>query len=351
MHRRIRHAALAVALGLAAPMAALAGDCWAPDAATATPPGVWARALNHAGERMRRDPAIQAIDRVRYRLHRSVSVPQHSGAPAAAEAHVMLHGPDTWQGACGLKPEADRLHGASLSVHLNNLRAVLNPLDIGGDAQPPFFVAPTETGRRAGHPVYDGRLLVLTVGRLPAFVPVSVGEYLQAWQRQLDHEQTTTRQDAQALQADEAQWREALAQLERSDPAAAADMRRTLAEARATARGEGASDPLGERAALRALRQSLSAARLASPAYVSSAAMERQRFGIARADEPGAQALVRVNPALWQGARPGDVRVVALEVYLNRSEAFDHPDTPLQAAARGWLSRVDPAIYADLLTP
>jgi hypothetical protein len=302
--------------------------------------------LARAGDLMRGDAAIHAMPEVRYRLHRSVSVSQHRGAPAAATAQVMLHRADAWEGRCGLKPWADRVHFGALSVHLNDLTSVLRPLAVNDDMLQ-GFMAPRETGRVAGHPVYDGRLLVLTAGGLPPFVPVTVGAYLDAWQRHLDAGAAASRQDLRALTQD-GDWKAAIAELERSDPKAAAELRRTLAEARQMAQDD---DPSGQRTALRGLRRSLSAAQLAAPAYVSADAMEERPFAVAAADAPGAQALVQVNAALWRGAGSLAVRVVALEVFLNKSDTFDTPDDSAQAAARAWLRQVDPKRYASLLTP
>jgi hypothetical protein len=341
---RQRCRVMAAALALVA-MPVLAGDCWVADAPGPVP-GARLPALERAGSLMRADPAIQAMPAVRYQLHRAASPSQHRGAPTAATAHVMLHRPDAWEGRCGLKPWADRVHFASLSVHLNDLSAVLSPLAVNDDVLQ-GFAAPKETHRVAGFPVYDGRLLVLTHGGLAPFVPVSVGAYLDAWQRHLERGASTSQQELRGL-TQNGEWKAALADLERSDPKAAAELKQTLAEARRVAQDD---DPTGQLGALRALRRTLVAAQLAAPAHVSAEAMDARPFAVAAPDAPGARALVQINPALWHGAAGTAVRTVALEVYLNKSETFDTPDDTAQAAARAWLQRVDPQRYASLLTP
>lgn len=292
-------------------------------------PGVLAR----TARQLCSDPAIRALTGGRPRVQHGRLEPQHTGAPVAVHAQLRLHAPEDWLARCGLRRQAERPHLASLSVHLNNLRPVLRPTGVDGDALQ-AFIAPRETGRRGGHPVYEGRWLVITTGR-PPFVPLSVGEYLDAWQRQLEREAGRQRARAAALWQD-ADWRAALTQLERTDPVTAADLRRDLVRAQ-QARRAGAQD--GERGALQALRSTLGASELAAPAHVSEAALARHRFGLARASEPGARPLMRVNPALWLGARPGAVRVVALE------------ESPGSVRQPGWLQRVDPRHYAALLEP
>jgi hypothetical protein len=341
MSRPLTAALLAFVLSTGA---AHAGDCWVADAAHATT-GPRAAQLERTAQLLRRDSAINAVQGVRYELHRHASVAQHAGAPGAAETAVWLHAPDAWQGRCGLKAWAGNVYPATLSVHFNDLAAVMTEAaPEGGGLQ--ATLAPRETARVGGYPVYEGRLLVITPRGLPPFVPVSAGQWLDAWQRHLDAAAAETRADLGEFGAGD--WAAAVAQVERQDPAAAADLRRSLAEAQRLATE---ADPTGERAALQAWRASLSPAALAAPAWVSSAAADRQRFALASPDAPGAQAVVQVNPALWRGAGPAAVRVVALQVYLNRPETFDGPDSPLDAAARGWLQRVQPQPYAALLTP
>lgn len=321
-----------------------AGDCWVAPAASATA-GPRAALLERTAGLLRRDPALNAIQGVRYELHRHAGVAQHPGAPGTAAAAVWLHAPKAWQGPCGLHSWAGRVYPASLSVLFNDLAAAMN--DAGpADADLQATLAPRETARVGGYPVYEGRMLVITPEGLPPFVPVTTGQWLDAWQRHLDAAAAQTRAELGELTAGD--WAAAIAQVEQQDPAAAIELRRSLAEAQRLA---AAADPTGERAALRAWRASLSPAAMAAPAWVSSAASERSRFALASPQEPGAQAVVQVNPALWRGAHAASVRVVMLQAYLNRPEVFDHPDSPLDAAALGWLQRVDPRPYAGLLTP
>lgn len=328
-------------------LVAQAGDCWVDEARSLAPGDASVRGaqMARAARLLRQAPVIQAIDGVRYQLRRHASPARHAGAPGSAEVAVWLHTPKAWAAGCSLMPWAGRVYPAGLSVHFNDLGPVW------ADAAPPegglrAMRAPRETGRVAGHPIYDGRLLVITPPGVPAWVPVTTGQWLDAWQRHLQAESRSSSQELAELSG--ADWSAAEAQLARLDPAAAASLRQSLQEARQMARQP---DATGERAALQALRASLDAAALAAPAWISSEALEGRRFALASPRAPGAQALVQVNPVLWRGAGPGAIRVVALEVFLNRTDPFDSPDSPLEAAARSWLSQVDPHPYAELLTP
>jgi len=348
--QRLR-AAMAAALlasvlvpGLGLHGAVQAADCWvadAPGGLSGTPRAPLAR----GAALLRQDPFIEALPDVRLQGHRHADGPRHPGAPAAATASVWLHAASAWQGTCGLQPWADRVHPASLSLHLNTLESLgRHAGPEGGGLQ--AIVAPAVSGHVGGYTVYEQRLLVITPPGIPPFVPVTTGQWLDAWQQHLDAGAAASRAE---LQADlDEDWSAAMAELARHDPKAAAELRQTLADARRQAASD---DPTGERAALRLLRAGLSEADLAAPAWVSAASMDRARFALARPDEPGAQALVQVNPDLWRGSGPQAVRVVALEVFLNRSEVFDTPLEPLHAAARNWLSQLDPRPYAALLTP
>lgn len=330
---------------------AAAGDCWLPsvDNAVDAREGRLQEALRAAEAAQRADAALNAIANVRYQLHRTLSMPAHPQAPASAESYVMLHKPEAWAGTCGLQPWADDVHFASLTVHLNSLRPLVDPAAGGYDADTEFFLAPEVTAQQGGYPVYERRVLVITPDGVPPFVPVSVGEHLDAWQRRLQDERTQARGDAAAL-ADDPEWRAYIQNLERSDPQTAAELRASLDEAARLAQ-DGHPVLQTEWDELQRQRAALDADARRQPVYLSAASMAQYRFGYAAASEDGARPLVKVNPALWAGAGgTQDIRVVALEVLLNASDTFAREDDADQAAARAWLSQVDVRPYRALLT-
>ncbi len=346
------HALVLSALLLAPIASAQAGDCWVKtlenkvtghgDATAGKRYAALRQALMKAEAVQRSDAAINAIPGVRYQVHRYIGVPYHPGAPLSGDSTIYLHKPDAWAGQCGLKPWADNVHFASLEVELNNLRALEGPAD-GGVAltDTRFFYEPEITARRGGYPVYDNRILVLTAGGMAPFVPVTLGEYLDDWQRKLEDEKTQSQGDGQGAVQDQ-EWQAYIKQLRKSDPKAAADLQKSLDEAARMAAADFGVD--GEWRELQRQRKSLGAAQLAQPVYLSAGAMERYRFGHARPDDAGARKLVKVNPALWSGKRGGQaVRVVTLEVFVNDAESAE------QAGIGSWLERVDVAPYRALL--
>jgi hypothetical protein len=346
----------ALLLVLAIPAAA--GDCWVKtlenkvtghgDATTGKHYAALRQALVQAEAVQRADAAINAIRNVRYQVHRYIGTAYHPGAPLSGESAIYLHKPDAWAGSCGLKPWADTVHFASLEVEFNNLRALEGPADGGGGlADTRYFHEPEITARRDGYPVYEGRVLVLTAGNLPPLVPVTLGEYLDAWQRTLQAEREQSRADGQAV-AQDPEWKSYIGQLRKTDPKAAAELQQSMDDAARMA-DTGDAGAESEWAELQRLRKSLGAAQRTQPVYLSADALERHRFGYARPGAEGARKLAKVNPALWAGRRSEQtVRVVTLEVFLNRSEVFAGDDDADQAAARSWLERVDVKPYLAL---
>lgn len=335
---------------------AQAGDCWVGtienpvtgfgDATTGKRYAALRQTLLKAEAAQRADASLNAIAKVRYQLHRYIGAPDHPGAPLTAKSSVYLHKPDAWAGQCGLKPWADTVHFANLEVQFNTLSA----LESGAQLTNPHFIREPEiTGRNGGYPIYENRVLVLTAGGIPPFVPVTVGEYLDDWQRQLKAGREEARANAQDG-PDPAEMAAYVKQLRKTDPKAAADLQKSLDElVRVAANGDPRLD--AEWNELQHLRASLSPAERARPVYLTAEAMERWRFGYAKANDKGARKLVKVNPALWAGkSSEHAVRVVTLEVFLNKPDTFIVEDDAHQAAARDWVKRVNVGPYQAMLT-
>ncbi len=350
--RLLRRAAL-LSLTLALPGLSCAGDCWVDtvdDGSEIDSPmnaGLRAKVLQ-AERALRADRGINAIDRVRYQAHRFVEYqPLHPGAPLSAHVDVYLHKPRSWAAGCALREYADEISFASLNLTLNSLGELAS---LGGDSFTEedlgAFLEPPLTGRRDGYPVYAHRVLVITPPGIEPLTPVSVVEYLDFWERRLtaDAEQMTA--DAQP----DGEWLAYIAQLEQSDPQQAAELRQTLSEGAVTL-GQGKSLVTEQLQRLRQRRDSLSMAQRRAPVYLTNEAMEREPFGYATAPGAGAQRLVRVNPALWQGARSSQsVRSVVLRIGVSAGGPFDNGDRdPQSDQASAWFDAIDLAPYRALL--
>lgn len=346
-----RSQSLAIVCLLLAATAVQAGDCWVPtvEGNADQRESALYRSLLAAEAAQRADAAINAIRAVRYQVHRSISVPMHARAPRSAESYIMLHKPDGWAGDCGLQPWADEVHYASLTVHFNDLRSLEGQLEAGTDiAELHPFYEPEITAYRAGFPVYENRVLVITPEGMPPFVPVTVGEYLDLWQRRLQAEQEQVRANGAEL-ANDTEMQAYIDRLHVTDPHTAADLQASLDEAAHMAATGAVGD---EWAALQRLRASLDPETRARPVYLSAVASEPYRFGYAELGSEDARKLVKVNPALWAGLHSDqDIRVVALEVHLNGGDAFADEADVYQSEAQAWLSHLDVHPYRRLLTP
>lgn len=341
---------LAATLALCA-AAVQAGDCWVAGVDEGDRIGVAANAtlrnkLQRAEQALRGDGAVNAIRDVRYQAHRSIEwESRHPGAPLAAEVNIYLHQPDSWEGKCGLKGYADDVHFAALSVDLNMLGALV-ALSPGQLDEWDAFIEPPSSGRRDGYPIYGDRVLVLTPAGIAPLAPVSVGEYLDYWERKLVA-------DAENLDEEDdtvAEFRAYIAQLEISDPKLAGEFRATMQDgAQRKMQTQTMND--ADLRALRAKRKSLSASQRAEPAYLSSEATDQSRFGYAKAGDHGAQRLVRINPALWRGSNNAQqVRSVTLVVGLSRLDTFDnHDPDPQIDQITDWVKTVDVRPYRELL--
>lgn len=342
---------------LAVTWSAWAGDCWVESIenkttgfgdATATARYAGLRgSLLKADALLKADSAINAIQNVRYQVHRYIGASYHPGAPFSGQAMAYLHKPDMWLGKCGLRSGADIVHFVEIGVNLNNLRSLEEPA-IGDDAlaATKFIHQPKHIAERGGYSIYEGsagnRILVMTAGNVPPFVPVTVGEYLDYWHRSLKQEREESRSNMQES-ADDREWRSYITQLRKTDPKAAAELQKSMDEAAHLTR-DGAPESNAEWDELLRLKAALSPTQRARPVYLTSGSVERYRFGYAQANEEGAIALVKVNQVLWAGKRnTSEVRVVTLEVQIQDGESTRN------SGADRWLDRVDVQPYLELL--
>lgn len=359
MNKAMKQAVL-LFCSLAVSGVATAGDCWVSafenpatgfgDAMTAKRHAPMLAALRKGEAALKADPIINAIPDVRYQQHLGLGPSAHPGAPKSAQSTVFLHKPEYWQGQCGLIKGADITHFVELDLSLNNLSS-LEERRVGAGEQGPdkvqFFHEPRRIGSREGYPIYErddgNRVLAITTGHLPPYVPVTVGEYLDAWHRWLEVERAQSQGDAQRLSSDQ-EWKAYIAQLRKTDPKAAAEMQRDMDEAARLAR-DGEPDSNAEWNELQRLRRTLTSAQRAQPVYLNQEAVARYRFGYVPAGAEGAAAVVKINPALWAGKRSdNDVRAVSLSVRIQDGESTR------RSGASHWVERLDVRPYRDLLS-
>lgn len=358
MRHKTRKIAAGILLSAALAGPAWAGDCWVGaienndtgygDSIAAKRHASMLAILRKVETLLMSDPVINAIPDVRYQQHLYIGVPYHAGAPKSGKSSIFLHKPEMWSGRCGLKPGADIVHFVELEVVLNDLTSLGAKAEIGGGDQSDakFFVAPQRVGEHDGTPIYENaggnRVLVMTQQGLPAFLPLTVGEYLDDWHARLTVEREEMHRNLQPLSEDKA-WRSYVAEMRKTDPKGAAELQKEMDEA---ARLAQAGDPHGnaEWDALQRLRRTLTSAQRAQPVYVTSASVEPYRFGYVTKKSEDAATMVKLNPALWKGNRSDNaVRTVVLQVLVQDGESTR------RSGADRWLDRVDLRPYRALL--
>lgn len=171
-----------------------------------------------------------------------------------------------------------------------------------------FMLAPRVNGRFHGFPMLDSTV-VITHRTQPPCIPVTRGEIFQALSHTVARE--TARGDSTA-RADAADQERALRELEKSNPAMAAQARADMARMKrmsdsmlASARGQ-----------FDGALAAMSPAERASPAYLveNGCRSSDLRACLVDASTPGARAVVRENPAFFDTTRPADVQIITFEL-------------------------------------
>lgn len=286
-------------------------------------------------------PELMALPRTR--LRSSWQVGGQWDAPARP-AHFLMrdHRESVWvAGRCDVVKGADRIGPlASIVVSINAPHAFFasEVPELRDDQLAAWRELPV-TGAVSGHPVYGDHMLVFTRGgRLP-WVPVTVAEYLDFTERDLQRRQAEAQADAAsaATDAQPAAQADMLARiaegLRRTDPANA---ERLIAEIRAqhakaqdmemSARARRRDRPGVDEAPLatmlrrvRAWRASLSTEQLRAQA----------RLGMNGLHEPGIPPerfapLAKPDPAFpWDRTRPAHTQMLKVEV--RGVESFEQP--------------------------
>lgn len=330
-----------------APPPAGQSGCWTPrveeDASTDPRFASLRQSMLAAEALLRQNPAFMAAPvPVRYRSSFSISPLENS-----ARVHVKAvperkaDGTRLWTGTCGVIPQVDRIGGAIFQVSVFFNLAARGPM-LGATGR-----VPTQTGVVAGHPEFDGWVLLTSGGRLP-WVPLTVADALDAeGARRKAQLADWVKTSVNAKPIDPAAIQNAYDAMKTLDPAAAAKMRTQLeaiaAEAVRQQRDVApATTAQFEKAVsdYETYRATLTAAQLAAPAV-----WRGPTTGTSRALHAAHQDLSNIAPGPAEhamGVKPdaafpdprGSGRVEAIAIHFP-----DEPD-PRQVERRAWRQRV-----------
>ncbi len=298
-----------------------------------------------------RNGVLRNLPGTRLRNQVFLGFPWTPGGPRSGSVAVHLYAADSWQGDCGLKPEADRLITGSLTVSVNDPRVGFTAQPSHRDEVDTFYPAPRRTDTVGGHPMFDDNRVVIHAPKNEPWQAVTVEAFLAFKERELEKQLQETERDSAALSSDdtfddaeiEAQYQ----QLKEFDAEQAEaflrsmnDMRRMYAGLQgehAGMLGEHEQAVVDDLKALRQLRDSLTPEQRRAPVRLGSG-----RFELAEDSDPQDRQLVRLNPALADGrGDPQAIRLIVVDIYANRSEYRE----PLRRA----LAAVDfPALMALL---
>lgn len=308
-------ATLGVALLALAPVAR-AVDCWpAPIHQHSAVQGkaALAETVLRAGELLRNDPLLNKLPGLRLQLKSFIGFPATDQALPVGEIGAHGSRPPVWGPGCTLQQaKADYVSPFNVSVHFNTLDPVWHTLPSPDAVRTTGWFVPAEFTRNArGDRLHARRVLVLARENRPALVPLTVDEYLAHYENDRQRMASELRQMLAAMPNGP---REGLQRVER------------------------------ELAELRAQRKALTPAQRSAPAAIGPQNDGAAEWATAPADAPGAITLMRPNPALFAGARAGEVRVITVSVWMN-NEGDEH-----QAALEAWLAQLDPRPFEALLT-
>lgn len=363
--RRNAVAALTLSGCLLAPALAHAGGCWIDElprhagkdsSALATPAGQLEKLARDINAVFHRNPTLAALPEgpvpVRLRTRAQVAVGDPAKGPRPLWMQLRDHREELWVGTCGVHENSERIEPrASIVVHVDAPELVLERRALNDD-QLVAWAEPPLTGYAGQHPVYYGWLVILSSNGQVPWIPVSMDEYLQFQERELQRAADEAAKVGRSVdQQDDAsvdrQLRTVYENMKKFDPAAAEKM---LADARAQLRGalsaarrnvESGNRISSERlAALRAFRATLRPDELRGQArqgWTESMSQEaRQRLPL----------LVKLNPA-WAGnsSVPRVYRGPQLIGLLIQGKG------PFEAAMREVMQTLDYAALKALLAP
>jgi len=350
-----------IAVSLAALLSArpaLAG-CWAPDfaeradaaVARSAPVAAWQRDFATVTAMLKRIPVFGTIVDRRQRV---VTYLGHSAGPEFgnfASVRATLYPPNTWIGECEVGKGPEFFNSGNLHIRFNEPRAIFGerPSAVKDD-QLPAWIEPKVLETIADETLYAHEVVVLTRNGLAPWVDVTVAEYLQFKGREIDarvksaDERLASTRD---MKLDEARMQASLAAMEKTDPKAAAEMRKTfdamrkdMEAQRVTAIPEAERQLAIERQARAELDRFVAGL---SPAARSAAALLGDGpHGLPVPGRASRGKLVKINPALLEPAyQKQRIHLIVVHPFANAKE---YADELLQAARE-----VDYAVLRGLL--
>lgn len=273
------------------------------------------------------EPALRELPRTRLRSKWQIGG-QRAAEPARS-FHFQLrdHREEVWGPDCSVSKNAERIQPrASIVVIANAPAAGFDGPPLIQSERLTAWAAPAQTGTVKGYPqFYDGVFVFTRSGRLP-WVPVTVAEYLDHVERQLDLQEAEWRASQQqyAQATGEAQLQRMHEQLAKTAGKAVADQALESARANiaAAARRQQAraAPPLWQvqREQVRAFRSQLTPQQLAGQA--------RDGWDGRHPDTPPERfpLLVKLDPAFgWDLKHPQQLQI--LMVHLQGNGEFEGP--------------------------
>lgn len=269
--------------------------------------------LQRAGNLLRNDAALNQLPDLRLQIKSFIGYP--SGDQSLPVGEVGAHGnhPEVWGKGCSLQQgRADYVSPFNVSIHLNTLDPVFQTLATPSAVESVGWFAPADfTMHARGDRLHGRRVLVLSHPKRPALVPLSVLEYLNFHEKKMMSEIDQLKQ--------------------------------VIAIAPGTPT-EGLRRLQTELGNLQKYRKQLNPTQLALPAALGRQPEDAASWAIVSQEEKDAVTLFKPNPKLWDGARPGDVRVMTISVWMN-NEGDRH-----QAALEAWIATLDLVPFEALLT-
>lgn len=240
-----------------------------------------------------------------------------------------------------------------LSIHINNPSMLA-----GAPVLEDIYLQPSQTSDFYGHPVYQtdrGEKTVLTKLKAPLCIPVSREDFINTsiryWQQKMEESESEGAQtgaDVTPLEEfnnGRAQrkndFETAYAVLKKADPSAAEEFRKDFEQTEKELQQEmegnkdysvSKKDVIAEADKIHMQKikklqdelNALSAQEKKEQAYYSNAQLEVNESGLVSSNQPGAEALVRINHQLFDSSRPqSDVKLIILDWHGFDPKTYD----------------------------
>lgn len=317
-------------------------NCWAPDylqpvdpaIARSTPVAEWKKDFEIAGAVLKKNRTLQRIPQTRLR-NRMFIGSRIEGIGHFARVTAMLYPPVAWaEGECGLRKGPDFFNSGHLDIIFNDPRLIFEHHAFAIRDLEAYF-EPQAVARVGEETLYNhGKFWVvaLTPNRLPPWIPVTVEEYLQFKEGEVQKklaglEKTLSEvlQTGEKLNASMA----GIIELRKTDPALAEQMQKNMETERARWEKEKPEVEKQYQKLIQEQRQELSAMEAFKSGMLpaernAQARLGDGRFGLAQGGTLDRGAVVRVNPALSQDEKSGRrIQLIVVKPFANNASLWD----------------------------